>query len=62
MFGKHGSQLSSTMQDITLEWDEPNRRVVVKSSSFPSYEEWIMESGILKMVWITPDTEASVAQ
>lgn len=55
VFGKHGTQLSSSMEDLTLAYD--NKKVTVTSRNFPGKQEWILPPLIGKMVWVDPDLE-----
>lgn len=55
VFGKHGKQLSSTMEDLTLTYD--GKKVVVHSRNFPGKQEWVLPPLIGKMVWVDPETE-----
>ncbi len=53
VFGKNTSQLGATMVDISIRWDETNKRVVVTSAlgEGDKGEEWIHEAAIAKTVW-----------
>lgn len=51
MFGINGSQVSSSMQGLSLDWDADAGVVVVKSDSFPSEERWLLPAGIVEMKW-----------
>ena len=48
-FGLNGTQLSSGMPGIRLEWD--GAAVIVTSESFPSEERWILPANIATMTW-----------
>ena len=55
VFGKHGKQLSSTMEGISLSYD--GKKVVVLSNNFPGKQEWVLPAMIGKMVWVDPALE-----
>jgi hypothetical protein len=55
VFGKHGKQLSSSMEDLKLSYD--GKKVTVVSRNFPGKQEWILPPLIGKMVWVDPELE-----
>lgn len=55
VFGKHGKQLSNTMQDISIAWD--GKKVIVTSIHFPGKEEWVLPALIGKMTFVDPAKE-----
>ncbi len=56
VFGKNGSQISATMADLSLRWDEENKRVIVTSANEDAHygkEEWVLQAVIAKLGWAT---------
>lgn len=51
MFGINGSQVSRSMEGLSLEWDGTQNVVVVTSKSFPGEERWLLPAGIVEMKW-----------
>jgi len=45
-YGLNGSQVASTQSGITLEWVPETMVVIVKHSSFPGEERWLLPAGI----------------
>jgi len=45
-YGLNGSQVASSQSGITLEWVPETMVVIVKHSSFPGEERWLLPSGI----------------
>ncbi len=58
IFGKHGKQLSSAMQDIKIVWDPKQFKVIVTSPSRPGVEEWILAPLIGKLTFANKDEVA----
>lgn len=57
IFGKHGKQLSATMQDIKIAFDSKRFLVVVTSPTRPGVEEWILPAIIGKLVFAEPKSD-----
>lgn len=45
-FGINGSQIAATQTGIKLEWKPETMVVVVRHSSFPGEERWLLPAGI----------------
>ncbi len=60
VFGKHGKQVSATMEDLSIAWDEERGMVIVTSPSRPGVEEWILPALIGKLCFADDGAKTKV--